>query len=93
MNQALRKTVESGIPLIVAVQMASTTPADILSLPNKGRILPQKDADLVLIDADYNVKWTMIAGSIRPASYIIKEWVGNFIRRVCFAYNLEYQIS
>lgn len=64
MNEALQKTVESGISLVDAVFMASTTPANILGLQNKGRILPQADADLVLIDTDFNVLWTMIDGQI-----------------------------
>ena len=37
MNEALRKTVETGIPLLDAVYMASTTPANILGLQKKGR--------------------------------------------------------
>lgn len=35
MNEALRYTVETGIPLLDAVQMASTTPANILGLQHK----------------------------------------------------------
>ncbi|MGF9911130.1 N-acetylglucosamine-6-phosphate deacetylase [Paenibacillus ehimensis] len=62
MNMALRQTVELGIPLHEAVAMASTTPARILGLSGKGRIEPGADADLALLDADYNVRWTMIEG-------------------------------
>jgi len=64
MIEALRKTVDSGIPLADAVYMASTAPANILGLQNKGRILPLADADLVLIDSEYNILWTMIEGHI-----------------------------
>ncbi|MBS4204506.1 N-acetylglucosamine-6-phosphate deacetylase [Lederbergia citrea] len=64
MNEALRKTVESGIPLTDAVYMASTTPANILGLHKKGKIQEQTDADLVLIDTDYQVEWTMIGGKL-----------------------------
>ena len=64
MNEALRKTVESGIPLLDAVHMASITPANILGLQKKGRISPQTDADLVLMDPEYQVLWTMIDGQI-----------------------------
>lgn len=64
MNMALRQTVELGIPLYEAVAMASTTPARILGLTGKGRIEPGADADIVLLDADYNVRWTMIEGEI-----------------------------
>src|SRR5699024_7440286 len=64
MNAALQNTVENGIPLTDAVQMASTTPAAVLSLDNKGVISPQKDADLVLIDENYQVIWSMIDGKL-----------------------------
>lgn len=64
MSEALQKTVESGISLVDAAYMASTTPATLLGIPQKGKVLPLADADLVLIDAQYNVQWTMIDGGI-----------------------------
>lgn len=64
MNEALQKTVDSGISLQDAVYMAATTPADILGLQNKGKIAPQMDADLVLLDSEYKVLWTMIDGKL-----------------------------
>ncbi|CAM4497383.1 N-acetylglucosamine-6-phosphate deacetylase [Paenibacillus endophyticus] len=64
MNEALRLTVETGISLTDAVQMASTTPARILGLDTIGRISTGFDADLVLIDEQFQVQWTMIKGQI-----------------------------
>lgn len=64
MNEALHKTVENDIPIIDAVYMAATTPASIIGLQNKGAIKPEKEADLVLIDNDFQIKWTMINGEI-----------------------------
>ena len=64
MNEALRYTVETGISLIDAVQMASTTPANILGLQQKGEISPGFDADLVLLDDEFQVLWTMVGGQI-----------------------------
>lgn len=64
MNEALRYTVETGISLTDAVQMASTTPARILGLQQKGAIAVGMDADLVLLDDDFQVQWTMIDGHI-----------------------------
>lgn len=62
MNEALKNTVELGISLQDAVTMASRTPADLLGLSRKGRIAPGADADLVLLDEQFQVVWTMIGG-------------------------------
>jgi N-acetylglucosamine-6-phosphate deacetylase len=64
MNEALRYTVETGISLVDAVQMASTTPANILGLKQKGEISAGFDADLVLLDDEFQVLWTMVGGQI-----------------------------
>lgn len=64
MNEALAKTVRSGIPLRDAVKMATETPANVLGLRSKGRIAPGADADLVLLDDAFDVQWTMIEGRI-----------------------------
>ncbi|WP_261301394.1 N-acetylglucosamine-6-phosphate deacetylase [Paenibacillus andongensis] len=64
MNEALRNTVELGISLEDAVTMASRTPADLLGLPQKGRIAIGADADMVLMDDQFQVIWTMIGGRI-----------------------------
>lgn len=62
MNEALGNTARLGIPLVDAVTMAATTPANLLGLPHKGRIAVGADADLVLLDEEYRVLWTMIGG-------------------------------
>ncbi|MBO7747161.1 N-acetylglucosamine-6-phosphate deacetylase [Paenibacillus sp. MWE-103] len=64
MNEALAKTAKAGIPLADAVAMATRTPADVLGLPNKGRLAPGADADLVLLGDDFGVRWTMIGGEL-----------------------------
>lgn len=64
MNKALEKTVACGIPLHEAIYMASQTPAAILSLTNKGKLAPGSDADLVLLNDEFQVVWTMIDGKI-----------------------------
>lgn len=64
MNEALRLTVENGISLTDAVQMASTSPARILGLLNKGKIEIGYDADFVLLNEKYEVQWTMIEGQL-----------------------------
>ncbi|UBV44273.1 N-acetylglucosamine-6-phosphate deacetylase (plasmid) [Deinococcus taeanensis] len=64
MNEALRNTVQLGVPLTDAVMMASTTPARLLGLPHKGRVAVGADADLALLDGAYEVQWTMIGGQL-----------------------------
>lgn len=64
MNEALRRTVELGVPLVDAVHMAATAPAEVLGLDRKGRIEPGADADLVLLDESLGVVWTMIGGRV-----------------------------
>jgi N-acetylglucosamine-6-phosphate deacetylase len=44
--------------------MATQTPADLLGLKHKGRIEEGVDADLVLIDNEFEVVWTMLGGKL-----------------------------
>ncbi len=46
---------ESGIPLIEAVRMMTKTPADVMNLPQKGRICVGCDADFTVFDDDITV--------------------------------------
>jgi N-acetylglucosamine-6-phosphate deacetylase len=62
MNEALAKAVKAGIPLPDAVRMATETPADVLGLTNKGRIAPSADADLVLLNEQFEVIRTIVGG-------------------------------
>lgn len=52
----------AGVPLPIAVKMATQTPAAIQGLKNKGAIREGYDADLVLFDDDVNVSRTIIGG-------------------------------
>ncbi|KIL38348.1 N-acetylglucosamine-6-phosphate deacetylase [Gordoniibacillus kamchatkensis] len=64
MNEALAKTVRSGIPVSDAVRMATEAPANIIGLSGKGKLAPQADADLVLLNDRFEVLWTMVSGRI-----------------------------
>lgn len=64
MNEALHLTVKTGISLEDAVKMASKSPARILGLDTIGSISKGYDADLVLLDEQFQVQWTMIKGCI-----------------------------
>ena len=50
------------VPLQGAVLMASETPAEILSVPRKGRMRPGVDADLVLLSTECTVEETIVSG-------------------------------
>ncbi len=51
-----------GIPVRDAVRMATQTPAEILGIDGKGRIVPGADADLVLLAPDGAVYETIVGG-------------------------------
>ncbi len=52
-----------GVSRLDAVRMASTTPARMMRVNNrKGSIAPGKDADILLVDNDFNVKTTICRG-------------------------------
>ena len=56
MAEAVRNLLALGTPWETAVQMATATPADILGLPDRGRIAPGTRADLIALDAALNVQ-------------------------------------
>ena len=54
---------ETNIPLKDAIYMASTVPARMLGL-KKGILKPGYDADIVILDDDYQPQATIIGGEI-----------------------------
>jgi len=55
----------ANIPLLEAIQMITTTPADIVGVANKkGSLMPGKDADIVIFDDDITIQTTIIKGKI-----------------------------
>ena len=63
MEGAVRNAVKFlGIPLQKAVRMASETPAKILGLPDKGKVMPGADADLTVLSTEGVVQETIVAG-------------------------------
>ena len=61
--QCVKKAVEFGIPFDDAVQMATSTPAEMMKI-NKGKIEEGYDADLLIIDDDLNIETVIIGGKI-----------------------------
>lgn len=64
--ECLRRTVKFGVPIEDAVYCSSYTPAKRLGIENKkGSIDIGKDADLVVIDDDMNIKYVLKDGVIK----------------------------
>lgn len=59
----VKKAIEFGIPETDAFRMASETPATLLGV-NKGKIQNGYDADFILTDESYDLKYTVIGGDI-----------------------------
>ncbi len=55
---------EDGILLEQALQVATSNPADILKLHGKGHIQEGCDADILFLDAEFNIKHLMALGKI-----------------------------
>lgn len=66
LNQLLKKFISfTDCPLDVAIKTATENPAKLLGLDDKkGSINPGKDADLILLEADFSVHTTIVAGKI-----------------------------
>lgn len=60
---------EEGLPMEQAVQTVATNVARILKLKNKGRIEPGYDADLLLINSDYEISHLFAMGKLMTEDY------------------------
>jgi len=65
-NQLVRTMINmAGLPLLDVVQMISATPARIMGIQErKGTLEGGKDADIVIFDADINVRLSMVCGKV-----------------------------
>jgi N-acetylglucosamine-6-phosphate deacetylase len=68
MLSGLSNLVQFGIPLEVAVKMASSNPARILKLPKRGEISPGFYADLAILSRDFSVIMNMVKGKFVHAA-------------------------
>ena len=55
---------EDGIPLEIALQVATSNPADILKLNGKGYIQEGFDADILILDTDFKIVHLMANGKM-----------------------------
>ncbi|MCX7027849.1 MAG: N-acetylglucosamine-6-phosphate deacetylase [Spirochaetes bacterium] len=62
MVEGLKNLVTFGIPLEVAVKMASSNPARILKLQRMGEISPGYFADLTVLSQNFSVRFSIVRG-------------------------------
>jgi beta-aspartyl-dipeptidase (metallo-type) len=60
---------DEGIPLEKALKVITSNPADVLKLKNKGRIAVGKDADLLLFDNNFKIKYMFAMGEFMSKDY------------------------
>jgi N-acetylglucosamine-6-phosphate deacetylase len=66
MDRAVQNAIKMlNVDVPMAIRMASTNPAQVLRLKNKGQIKEGLDADMILLDDSLNVCNTWIAGMCR----------------------------
>jgi beta-aspartyl-dipeptidase (metallo-type) len=68
---------EYGVPLEVALQVITSTPAAYLRLPAKGRVRAGADADLVLLDRNLEIDAVLARGEILVRDHELKR-LGSF---------------
>ena len=56
-------TKEAMIPLCEAIKFITVNPARVMGLSDKGILDEGKDADIVVFDADINVKAVFVGGA------------------------------
>ena len=67
LNQAVKNLRDNTkLPIYKAVACASYNPAKVIHMEDKkGSLLPGRDADIIITDADFNIKKTIIGGVVK----------------------------
>lgn len=69
MNEGLKVLVtRAGLSIGEAVMMAAENPARILGLKSKGVLRPDMDADITVLDEEFNVIMTLVGGKVVSGS-------------------------
>lgn len=68
-DEMIDAVMQENIPLDKALKVVTSNVADILKLKAKGRIQENKDADLVLLDADYKITDVVARGQLMVSDY------------------------
>ena len=55
---------DAGIPLLDAIKMMTSTPANIMKLSTKGKIARNMDADFVVFDENISIKAVFARGNL-----------------------------
>jgi len=73
MDRLIRTLVQKAeIPLEDAIRMASETPSKIMNVyDRKGSLQRGKDADLMILDADLNVRGVWAMGKLVEGTYTL----------------------
>jgi beta-aspartyl-dipeptidase (metallo-type) len=61
--------IEENMPLEIALKVITSNVADILKLKHKGRVQAGKDADLVVLDADFEISDVIARGELFTHNY------------------------
>lgn len=64
---------EEGVQLAEALKVITSNPADILKMSTKGYVGKGKDADLVLLDSDYQIRYMTAKGVMMVEDYEMKK--------------------
>jgi N-acetylglucosamine-6-phosphate deacetylase len=65
MIKGIKNLIKFGFSIEDAVKTASSNPARIMNYRNMGAIIPGYNADLVVFDADFGIKMTIIGGETK----------------------------
>jgi len=64
LREIKESVIQEGIPLEIALQVATSNPADILRLTGKGYIKEGYDADILILDPDFRIVHLMANGKM-----------------------------